>query len=210
LIGSYLTQIGLAENAVVYITQAAPNEMTWLTLRAAAQIGIEVMPWERYLQRKVTLEQPGATSQSSPDQEVNRRAKLFVTEINSRWSATNEVDWLGPLYADEVNFHGKRMSRGEVITAQRLFAERWPERNYKPQDKSMNAVCSESGPGQQEVAPLECIVTGTATWATRSLARNVTASGLMSFSYVLRASGGAFFIKGETSRVLQRDTRTAN
>ena len=33
LVGSYLTQIGLSENAVVYITQAAPTEMTWLNLR---------------------------------------------------------------------------------------------------------------------------------------------------------------------------------
>jgi hypothetical protein len=32
LVGSYLTQIGLSETAVVYITQAAPTELTLLTL----------------------------------------------------------------------------------------------------------------------------------------------------------------------------------
>jgi hypothetical protein len=46
LLGSYLTQIGLSENAVVYITQAAPTELTWLNLRDAKQIGIEVLPFE--------------------------------------------------------------------------------------------------------------------------------------------------------------------
>ena len=46
LLGSYLTQIGLSENAVVYITQAAPTAMTWLNLRDAKQIGIEVLPFE--------------------------------------------------------------------------------------------------------------------------------------------------------------------
>src|SRR5262245_4693996 len=43
LVGSYLTQIGLSEAAVVYITQAAPTEMTLLTLRDAEKIGIEVL-----------------------------------------------------------------------------------------------------------------------------------------------------------------------
>jgi hypothetical protein len=46
LVGSYLTQIGLSEKAVVYITLAAPTEMTWLTFSDAEQIGIEVVPWE--------------------------------------------------------------------------------------------------------------------------------------------------------------------
>src|SRR5262245_36283014 len=43
LVGSYLTQIGLSETAVVYITQAAPTELTLLTLRDAEKIGIEVL-----------------------------------------------------------------------------------------------------------------------------------------------------------------------
>jgi hypothetical protein len=47
LVGSYLTQIGLSEIAVVYITQAAPTQMTLLTLRDAKQIGIEVLPFEK-------------------------------------------------------------------------------------------------------------------------------------------------------------------
>jgi len=45
LLGSYLTQIGLSESAVVYITKAAPTEMTWLNSRDAKQIGIDVIPW---------------------------------------------------------------------------------------------------------------------------------------------------------------------
>jgi hypothetical protein len=47
LVGSYLTQIGLSETAVVYITQAAPTELTLLTLRDAEKIGIEVSPFEQ-------------------------------------------------------------------------------------------------------------------------------------------------------------------
>jgi hypothetical protein len=42
LVGAYLTWLGLSERAVIYITQAAPTEMTWLTLRDAERIGIDV------------------------------------------------------------------------------------------------------------------------------------------------------------------------
>jgi hypothetical protein len=210
LLGSYLTQIGLSENAVVYITQAAPHQMTWLTLPDAKQIGIEVVPWEF---EKVTREaarptQPGVTSRNSPDPALSRRAQSFVSEIETRWSATNEVEWLGPLYADQVNFYGKLISRAEVLDAHRLYAERWPERSYKVQQNSMNAVCGESLPAlpqpRPQVVQVECIVTGIMDWATRSLARNAIASGLASFTYVLSASGNTFVIKREHSSVLQR------
>jgi len=42
LIGAYLNQIGLADVAVVYITQAAPTSMTWLNPNSAQRVGIEV------------------------------------------------------------------------------------------------------------------------------------------------------------------------
>jgi hypothetical protein len=48
LVGSYLTQIGLSEAAVVYITQAAPTQLTLLTLQDAERIGIEVLPFEQH------------------------------------------------------------------------------------------------------------------------------------------------------------------
>ena len=44
LIGAYLNQMGLSEKAVLYITQAAPAEMTWLTPDDAEDLGIPVRP----------------------------------------------------------------------------------------------------------------------------------------------------------------------
>jgi hypothetical protein len=38
----YLTKIGLSYETIIYITQAAPNEMTWLNMSDAAQRGIRV------------------------------------------------------------------------------------------------------------------------------------------------------------------------
>jgi hypothetical protein len=42
VVGAYLTKIGLPYEAVIYITQAAPSEMTWLNMSDAAQRGIRV------------------------------------------------------------------------------------------------------------------------------------------------------------------------
>jgi hypothetical protein len=159
LVGSYLTQIGLSETAVVYITQAAPTELTLLTLRDAEKIGIEVSPFEQ--QTPTPKIAPRVTSRETSTQEMTSRARLFVKEMYSRSSRTNAVGWLGPLYADEVIYDGKPISRREVITKRGLFTEAWPERSFSIPDKSMNAVCGE--------VPVECIVTGTVETAVRSL-----------------------------------------
>jgi hypothetical protein len=205
LLGSYLTQIGLSENAVVYITQAAPTEMTWLNLRDAKQIGIEVLPFEE--QPPATKPAPPVASRDASNQEISSRARLFVKEINSRLSRINAAEWVGQLYADEVISYGKLRSRREIVTEHRLYTDQWPERSYSIQDKSMNAVCGESGAGPAQPVPqvVECIVTGTMEWATRSLARNAAARGLSAFTYVLRPSGDTFIIK-EVDAVPRRPT----
>jgi hypothetical protein len=42
VVGAYLSKIGLPYEAVIYITHAAPNEMTWLNMSDATQRGIRV------------------------------------------------------------------------------------------------------------------------------------------------------------------------
>jgi hypothetical protein len=77
LVGSYLTQIGLSEAAVVYITQAAPTEMTLLTLRDAEKIGIEVLPFEQQIPA------------TKPDKRVTSRTpKVITPQINGHCDPT--------------------------------------------------------------------------------------------------------------------------
>lgn len=42
LVGSYLNQLGLAENAIGYVTHAAPDAIQWLTLTDAIEVGIHI------------------------------------------------------------------------------------------------------------------------------------------------------------------------
>jgi hypothetical protein len=197
LLGSYLTQIGLSENAVVYITQAGPRQMTWLTLPDAKQIGIDVLPFETQTAspqpkqppaERQTPAQPPAEQQTpaqpSPrgtsNRAINNRAQLFVKEMYSQFARTNTVEWLRPLYAEQVMFYGKLISRDEVLNSLRLEIEKWPERNYRLQDTSIIATCSEGRFGAVEPVPvsMRCTVTGKMSWVGRSLARNALARGV--------------------------------
>ncbi|MCJ9696623.1 PAN domain-containing protein [Rhizobium sp. PRIMUS64] len=42
LVGSYLQQLGLSANVIVYVTDAAPASMQWLTAADAKQIGLDI------------------------------------------------------------------------------------------------------------------------------------------------------------------------
>jgi hypothetical protein len=42
LLGAYVAKLGLSYGAVIYITKAAPNKMTWLNISDAAALGIRV------------------------------------------------------------------------------------------------------------------------------------------------------------------------
>ena len=44
IVGAYLTHLGLSLASVEYITAAGPNEMQWLNVSAARQLGIDVVP----------------------------------------------------------------------------------------------------------------------------------------------------------------------
>lgn len=226
LLGSYLTQIGLSEHAVVYITQAGPRQMTWLTLADAKQIGIDVLPFETQTARPGAEEwaAPPSPADSKPkqpvtsvlpsehqipaqpspgetsNQAIGNRAQLFVRQLYSQFARTNTVEWLRPLYAQQVMFYGKLISRDEVLSSLRLEIEKWPERNYRLQDTSISATCREGRLGAVEPVPtpMECTVTGRMSWVGRSLARNALAKGgIDGFTYVLRPSGDTFIIKEE-------------
>jgi hypothetical protein len=207
LLGSYLTQIGLSEHAVVYITQAGPRQMTWLTLPDAKQIGIDVLPFETQTASPQPKQPPAeqqTPAQPSPretsNRAINNRAQLFVKEMYSQFARTNTVEWLRPLYAEQVMFYGKLISRDEVLNSLRLEIEKWPERNYRLQDTSIIATCSEGRFGAVEPVPvsMRCTVTGKMSWVGRSLARNALArGGVDHFIYALQRSGDTFIIKEE-------------
>ena len=64
VLGAYLSRIGLSYGAIIYITKAAPSEMTWLNPRDAAQRGIAISGRPQNAEPE---KQPEPKRQASPD-----------------------------------------------------------------------------------------------------------------------------------------------
>ena len=65
LIGSFLNEIGLKRSAIIYITQAPPEGMQWLTIQDATQIGIDYERMEGAM-GSIASAPPAATPPAAP------------------------------------------------------------------------------------------------------------------------------------------------
>ena len=141
LVGSYLTQIGLPETAVVYVTKAAPTQMTFLTLQDAQRIGIEVLPFEQYAPttepaQRITprghqeLALECGAAQSTPRD--NDPDPIYKTKI----AVTDQV-----MYVEHYAASGKTFSRNEQYRDQRFWraekTENWSGVSVKRPDRRM-------------------------------------------------------------------------
>jgi hypothetical protein len=193
VLGAYLDQIGLPEDAIIYITQAAPNSMKWLSLEEAAQHGIDVS----------LLPPPDAPEPSEPNAVANQetqpglagRAKSMVLALAARWSLPNAetMHALDEFYAEKVFYHGKIVSRQAVVLEKLNFAERWPQRSYKIRPRSMTVTCN---PVSQM-----CRVQGIMDRELTNPQANTKTRDVTSFDYSLAHSGESLRIASETSTI---------
>src|SRR5262245_3085287 len=95
LLGSYLTQIGLSESAVVYLTKAAPTEMTWLNSRDAKQIGIDVIPWVSVQSSSKPAQPPGPLRNATGEDLATRAPAPLWPPSNQDGLTPTLAGWLG-------------------------------------------------------------------------------------------------------------------
>lgn len=177
VLGGYLRDIGLSDQAIIYITGTPPTSMTWLSLRDAAQLGIEVATFDP----DIKSASPDDTSQQfSVRNQLEQKSKDFIVSLYQITSASNEqtIASIRPLYAFSVRYFDKQMSREEVITQVQRFIGRWPVRRYVPQIDSLTANCDENS--------LTCTITGRVQFDAWSLERNERSLGLAIFEYSLK------------------------
>jgi hypothetical protein len=194
VLGAYLDQIGLPEDAIVYITQAAPSSMKWLNMEEAAQHGIDV----------ALLPPPDAAPPSDPNVPAGQeqpqtrlagRATSLVLSLAARWSGPNveTLRALDELYVDKVFYHGKLTPRQAVLLDKRRFAERWPQRSYKVRPRSTTASCN----AVSEVCHVQVIM-------DRELANpatNTKSHDVASLDFSITRAGEGLKIAAETSTV---------
>jgi hypothetical protein len=197
VLGSYLYQLGLSEEAIVYLTQAGPTSMKWLSPDEAGQHGIDVA----LLPRADSVRWSGLISpviKDPPQAVLGERATDFVLALASRWSSPNEEAFrsLDELYADKVRYYGKLMPRQTVVLDEQRFAERWPERSYTIRPGSISATCVEGSEGCRVSGVMNRVLANPATKAKRRDAE--------SFEYYVASSGGALQIAAESSSMDRR------
>jgi hypothetical protein len=140
ILGAYLNQLGLSEDAILYITQAGPTSIQWMNMDDAGKYGIVVAP--------LSPQQATQTAANAErDSKAERRATDFVRGLLAHWSKpTSEgLPAMEPLYAENVVYHGKSTPRREVLSSKRHLASRWTERTYTVYPNTLSASCAKAG-----------------------------------------------------------------
>ena len=135
---------------------------------------------------------PPPNVQATEDQDTNDRVADFVKlMINSNNDATTALRVADKLYADYVDFFGKRLSHYEVLQDKRKYFVRWPVRSSYVNENSIRVQCENN----------LCAVTGEYDWFVSSPQRKKKASGTASFYYVVdMQTGGKIVAEGGKAR----------
>jgi tetratricopeptide (TPR) repeat protein len=130
---------------------------------------------------------------------MEQRAKEFALAVETRWSKPNTeaLAGLDALYEDEVLYYGKLTKKGTILKEKRAFAERWPERDYKPKEP-VSVSCRDN----------VCTVRGVVDFRTVDPFANILTRGEASFEYQLVLSGATVKISQETGQVLNKTRST--
>jgi hypothetical protein len=83
LVGAYLSQIGLPDRAVVYVTQAPPDSMTWLTISEAQQVGIDVDQF-KFADRKLVPKQKELAVDASPNSVEAKLPEIVRLDVSKK------------------------------------------------------------------------------------------------------------------------------
>ena len=205
LVGSYLARLGLSDTAIVYITSAHPDEMQWLTMSDARQVGIEAAPLTSTLaagrDHQPTPQISPPQGPSPPVSTLEAKARAFIGMYFGFWSLDNfsAMTFVSNIYGDPVHFYGKLTPKKTIVDMKRAFVQRWPGRAYSVQWNSLTINCDQQN--------MLCVVIGLVDWECRSPARGARSAGLSNFAVGVQfASNGTQYIYYEESFVV---TRTA-
>lgn len=173
LYGAYLSQLGLSDRAILFLSDAAPTSMNWLTPSEAEGFGITLSVYDP----KPTAAQ--AQPNVKQDTSIEARSRDFIVAINLLVSGPTEkfLGIVNGLYSEEVLYYGKETPRSQVVSKITAFVSRWPIRTYIVQPTSMAIHCEQ--PSSQ------CRVTGLVNFDARSPDRQQWSHGIASFDYLL-------------------------
>jgi hypothetical protein len=196
ILGAYLNQLGLSENAILHVTKTAPTSIQWMSLEDVTEQGIAVAPLSPQHAR-------GSGSAGGTEATPERRAIDFVRSLLAQWSrpGAEALPAIEGLYAETVVYHGKSTPRDAVLRSKRRIADRWSERTYSIRPGSLTATCPKGGGA--------CRVKGVVTWKYFEPKTTKRSAGHGSFEYRVDLGGAAPQIAAETRIVEERPSAVA-
>lgn len=155
ILGAYLNQLGMSEDAILYITKTAPTSIQWMSLRDANEHGITVAMLSP---QQGVAPSPAVAIAEQRSTSPERRATDFVRSLLAHWSkpSAEALPLIEGLYADTVVFQGKRTPKNELLSTKRRVADRYSQRTYTIQPGSLSASCARGG--------ATCRVKGVMSW----------------------------------------------
>lgn len=183
--GAYLAQLGLSDRAIVYLSDAAPTSMNWLTPADAENIGISLRVFDPKSTPAAAAPPVSAPSASlgnpalSPAVNLEGRSRDFIVALNVILSgpADQYVKILDGIYSEQVVYFGKQTSRAAIVTQLTRFVDRWPIRSYVVRPDSIKVQCDNETSA--------CQISGLIEFSAKSPARNQWSHGVASFDYLL-------------------------
>ncbi len=202
LLGAYLTRLGFSNDAVIYLTQATPDDMQWLNPADAARVGITyslINPPTSKSEPRPFIVQPAQQqhpqASASAGSPAEQQARHLVLAYYAYWSLGGTgVDGLAANYADMVTFYNGTVPREAVMVEKRKFSARWPIRHYTVDPSSLFVQCN----------GVTCSVSGVVAWDCTNPEREAHSVGAANFA--LRIVNGA--IVSENGSVLNSHTDT--
>ena len=101
-----------------------------------------------------------------------------------------------------MNFHGRSMTKRELIAEKRRFVQRWPQRRYLPRPDTMRVSCE---PGGQT-----CTVHSVFDFAAANPRRGRRSRGVATLELTMKFFGERPFITAENSKVHRQDADRAS
>ncbi|MBB3020420.1 hypothetical protein FHR70_003501 [Microvirga lupini] len=202
LLGAYLSNLGLSDQAIVYVTMAAPSSMTWLSRREAETLGIDILNETEDRPPAVSAPRQESPAPASPAPTLSAEflARQFAHEyfekLGSYAGATSEL--FEESYAASVFYHNKTVPRGQIVREKVNYGARWPKRSYKWREETLSVSCA---PGGQT-----CTVEGLVNWTARSDERRKSAAGVASMRLTIMWDGVRRQIIEEVSKVVAKDS----
>ena len=201
ILGAYLNQLGLSEEAILYITKTAPTSIQWMNLHDANEQGIAAAMLSP---QQGVAPSTGVAIAEQRAESPERRATDFVRSLLAHWSkpSTEALPMIEGLYAETVVFQGKSTPKHEVLLSKRRVAERFSERSYTIQPGSLSATCARGG--------ATCRVKGVMSWKLHDAKTANRIRGTSTIEYRVALAGDAPQIVAEARSVQEKPSTVAS